>query len=150
MRLPQQPVLAVSSHRIACGQRAAVPSVQASRTAVASRRHGVAERGSVLIIVLWVAFGLVSLAIYFANSSSLELRAADNRVAALEAELTSRRVLPVDAVENHQDDPGQAQARADDLAAFTQRVMSELVRDRVPVSQIHPEVDRHMQPIRRP
>ena len=39
-----------------------------------------------LIIVLWVAFGLVSLAIYFANSSSLELRAADNRVAALEAE----------------------------------------------------------------
>lgn len=44
------------------------------------------ERASVLIIVLWVAFGLVSLAIYFANSSSLELRAADNRVAALEAE----------------------------------------------------------------
>ncbi len=86
MRLPQQPVPAVSSHRIACGQRAAVPSVQTSRTAVASRRHGVAERGSVLIIVLWVAFGLVSLAIYFANSSSLELRAADNRVAALEAE----------------------------------------------------------------
>jgi len=36
--------------------------------------------------VLWVAFGLVSLAIYFANSSALELRAADNRVAALEAE----------------------------------------------------------------
>ena len=86
MRLPQQPVPAVSSHRIVCGQRAAVPSVQASRTAVASRRRGVAERGSVLIIVLWVAFGLVSLAIYFANSSSLELRAADNRVAALEAE----------------------------------------------------------------
>lgn len=86
MRLPQQPVPAVSSHRIVCGQRAAVPSVQTSRTAVASRRHGVAQRGSVLIIVLWVAFGLVSLAIYFANSSSLELRAADNRVAALEAE----------------------------------------------------------------
>lgn len=43
-------------------------------------------RGSVLIIVLWVAFGLVSLAIYFANSSSLELRAADNRVASLEAQ----------------------------------------------------------------
>lgn len=44
------------------------------------------ERGSVLIIVLWVAFGLVSLAIYFANSSSLELRAADNRLASIEAE----------------------------------------------------------------
>lgn len=49
-------------------------------------RCGARERASVLIIVLWVAFGLVSLAIYFANSSSLELRAADNRVAALEAE----------------------------------------------------------------
>lgn len=48
--------------------------------------HAPRERASVLIIVLWVAFGLVSLAIYFANSSSLELRAADNRVAALEAE----------------------------------------------------------------
>ena len=44
------------------------------------------RRGSVLIIVLWVAFGLVSLALYFANSMSLELRAADNRLAALEAE----------------------------------------------------------------
>ena len=44
------------------------------------------EHASVLIIVLWVAFGLVSLAIYFANSASLELRAADNRVASLEAE----------------------------------------------------------------
>lgn len=52
----------------------------------ASRFSGQRERASVLIIVLWVAFGLVSLAIYFANSSSLELRAADNRVAALEAE----------------------------------------------------------------
>ena len=72
------------------------------------------------------------------------------RLGALEAELTSRRVLPADAVESHQDDPAQAQVRADDLAAFTQRVMSELVRDRVPVSQIHPEVDRHLQPIKRP
>lgn len=50
------------------------------------RMGRVRERASVLIIVLWVAFGLVSLAIYFANSSALELRAADNRVAALEAE----------------------------------------------------------------
>ena len=44
------------------------------------------ERGSVLIIVLWIAFGLVTLALYFANSMGLELRAADNRVAGLEAE----------------------------------------------------------------
>jgi DNA uptake protein ComE-like DNA-binding protein len=42
--------------------------------------------GSVLIIVLWVAFGLVSLALYFAHSMSLELRAADNRCAAIEAD----------------------------------------------------------------
>jgi type II secretory pathway component PulK len=58
------------------------PQIFGSPSPAASVR----ERGSVLIIVLWVAFGLVSLAIYFANSSSLELRAADNRVAALEAE----------------------------------------------------------------
>lgn len=44
------------------------------------------QRGSVLIIVLWVAFGLVSLTLYFANSMSFEMRAADNRVAALQAE----------------------------------------------------------------
>ena len=71
-----------------CNRRVggAVSSVPASRTATASCRHGGAERGSVLIIVLWVAFGLVSLAIYFANSSSLELRAADNRLASIEAE----------------------------------------------------------------
>lgn len=44
-------------------------------------------RGSVLIIVLWVSFGLVSLALYFAASMGLELRAADNRVAGLQAEV---------------------------------------------------------------
>ncbi len=44
------------------------------------------ESGSVLVIVLWVAFGLVSLALYFAHSMTFELRAADNRVAGLEAE----------------------------------------------------------------
>jgi DNA uptake protein ComE-like DNA-binding protein len=42
--------------------------------------------GSVLVIVLWVSFGLVALALYFANSMSLELRVADNTVATLEAE----------------------------------------------------------------
>ncbi|MBE7502302.1 MAG: general secretion pathway protein GspK [Verrucomicrobiales bacterium] len=40
------------------------------------------ERGSVLIIVLWISFGLVSLALYFAHTMNFELRAADNRVAA--------------------------------------------------------------------
>ena len=38
------------------------------------------EGGSVLIIVLWVCIGLVAITLYFANSMTLELRAADNRV----------------------------------------------------------------------
>jgi len=49
-------------------------------------RAQIANRGSVLIIVLWVAFGLVSITLYFANSMSMELRASDNRVAGVEAE----------------------------------------------------------------
>ena len=42
--------------------------------------------GSVLIIVLWIALGLVALALYFAQSMNLELRAADNRVSAQAAD----------------------------------------------------------------
>src|SRR5476649_2475891 len=45
-----------------------------------------AERGSVLIIVLWIAIGLVGITLYFANSMTLELRASDNRVTGLAAE----------------------------------------------------------------
>jgi type II secretory pathway component PulK len=44
------------------------------------------QEGSLLIIVLWIAFGLVALTLYFAHSMSLELRASDNRVAAIESE----------------------------------------------------------------
>lgn len=44
------------------------------------------KRGSVLIIVLWVAFGLIALTLYFAQSMSFEMRASDNRAAAIEAE----------------------------------------------------------------
>jgi DNA uptake protein ComE-like DNA-binding protein len=36
--------------------------------------------------VLWIAFGLVSLGLYFGNSMILELRASDNRVSGLAAE----------------------------------------------------------------
>jgi DNA uptake protein ComE-like DNA-binding protein len=36
--------------------------------------------------VLWIAFGLVSLALYFANSMNFELRASDNRVSAMAAD----------------------------------------------------------------
>ncbi len=44
------------------------------------------QSGSVLIIVLWIALGLATLTIYFANSSSLELQASDNRTAGLATE----------------------------------------------------------------
>ncbi len=53
------------------------------RTAAAA---GPSRSGSVLIIVLWIAFGLVSITLYFAQSTSLELRAADNRASAQAAE----------------------------------------------------------------
>jgi DNA uptake protein ComE-like DNA-binding protein len=41
--------------------------------------------GSTLVIVLWVSFGLVSLALYFGHANSIELRAADHRAAGIEA-----------------------------------------------------------------
>ena len=44
------------------------------------------EGGSILIIVLWVAFGLIALTLYFANSMSFELRASDNRASSIEAD----------------------------------------------------------------
>ncbi|HEX3797345.1 MAG TPA: type II secretion system protein GspK [Verrucomicrobiae bacterium] len=44
------------------------------------------EYGSVLIIVLWIIFGLISITLYFAHSMSFELHTADNRVAGMEAE----------------------------------------------------------------
>ena len=44
------------------------------------------ESASVLIIVLWISIGMVSIALYFANSMTYELRAADNRVNGLSAE----------------------------------------------------------------
>jgi type II secretory pathway component PulK len=42
-----------------------------------------AAGGSVLIIVLWIAIGLVGIALYFANSMTYELRASDNRASGL-------------------------------------------------------------------
>ncbi len=44
------------------------------------------ERASVLIIVLWIAIGLVSIALYFAHSMTFELRASDNRATGLAAD----------------------------------------------------------------
>ena len=47
--------------------------------------RGRSRRGSVLIIVMWTCLGLVALTLYFANSMSSELRAADNRVTEVES-----------------------------------------------------------------
>ena len=44
------------------------------------------ERASVLVVVLWIIFGLVAISLYFAHSMAIELRSADNRVAGVEAE----------------------------------------------------------------
>lgn len=44
------------------------------------------ERGSVLVIVLWISLGLVTLALYFAHSTSLALKSADQRSAGIEAD----------------------------------------------------------------
>lgn len=50
------------------------------------RKGTPSQRGSVLIVVLWVAIGLVSIALYFANSMNYELTASDNRVNGLAAD----------------------------------------------------------------
>ncbi len=44
------------------------------------------KNASVLIIVLWVCIGLVSIALYFANAMTYELRASDNRVSGVQAD----------------------------------------------------------------
>jgi hypothetical protein len=66
------------------------------------------------------------------------------RLGALEAELTQRSVLAKGAVEVHQPSAETAQQQAADLEAFTQRVLSELARDRTPVSSIDPRVSEFM------
>lgn len=44
------------------------------------------QQGSTLVIVMWIAFGLVSLALYFGHANALELRSADHRAASIEAD----------------------------------------------------------------
>ena len=59
---------------------------------------GTIERGLEKIstfIVLWIAFGLVSLALYFGHSMMFELRASDNRVASQSAEQIIDGAAPV-------------------------------------------------------
>jgi len=50
------------------------------------RIDGRRKNASVLVIVLWVCIGLVSIALYFANAMTYELRAADNRVSGVQAD----------------------------------------------------------------
>ena len=47
---------------------------------------GLRCQGSVLIIVLWIVFGLVSLALYFGHSMVFNLRAADQNAAGVQAD----------------------------------------------------------------
>lgn len=66
------------------------------------------NRASVLIIVLWVTFGLVVIALYFGHAMSLELRAADQRAASLEADQAILGVTRyVTNVLGRLDEPGQ-------------------------------------------
>jgi len=44
------------------------------------------QRGSVMVIVLMICIGLISIALYFANSMTMELRAADNRTSGMAAD----------------------------------------------------------------
>jgi len=74
-----------------------------------------------------------------------ELWLLRERLATLEAELETRKILPEGAVENHRETPTEAEAKAADLAAYTQRVMSELTRNREPVSTIDPNVTHYLQ-----
>ena len=57
------------------------------RVSIHTRR----ENASVLIVVLWIAIGLVSIALYFANAMTFELRASDNRASGLASECAGRR-----------------------------------------------------------
>jgi DNA uptake protein ComE-like DNA-binding protein len=43
-------------------------------------------QAAILVVVLWITFGLISMALYFAHSMMFELRGSDNRVAAVEAD----------------------------------------------------------------
>ena len=44
------------------------------------------QRGAILIIVMWIALGLISLSLYFGHSMIFESRMVDNRVAGVEAD----------------------------------------------------------------
>ena len=49
-------------------------------------RHAARRRGTILIFVMWTALGLIAVALYFAHTSQMEYRGADNGLAGLQAE----------------------------------------------------------------
>src|ERR1039458_1293365 len=49
-------------------------------------RNASSTNAAVLVIVLWIAFGLVSIALYFGQSMMFNLQAADNYEASVEAD----------------------------------------------------------------
>ena len=63
-----------------------IARVSARALPAKARTPNPSTRASILIIVLWVMFALVCVAIYFGHSMSLELRAADSREAAIESD----------------------------------------------------------------
>ena len=75
---------------------------------------------------------------------SAELYMLRERLATLEAELADRKLVPAGAVENRVDPPDAAAAKAQDLAAFTARILSEVTRNRVPVSTIDHKVSQFL------
>jgi hypothetical protein len=69
-----------------------------------------------------------------------------DRLTALEHELATRRVLPADAVDHHRDSEDEQRANQAALTDFVNRILGELARDRTPVSQIDPGVERYLDP----
>ena len=55
------------------------------RTSDCASNARLGERGTVLVVVMWIALGLVSVALYFGHSMVFEYRAADNSAAGAEA-----------------------------------------------------------------
>src|SRR5215471_15425028 len=83
IRLPHgQRTVALREWRPAGTFGSRIPHLASSSRPVVPSSRRPSQTGSVFIIVLWIAFGLVSLALYFADSMNFELRAADNRVSA--------------------------------------------------------------------
>jgi type II secretory pathway component PulK len=60
--------------------------IQHPTSNIQRRTSNRSERGSVLVLVMWIALGLVTLTVYFANSSSFEMQAADNRTSGIMSE----------------------------------------------------------------